>query len=345
MSPSIDIPRMTEFQSFIQEGLGNKDISIEPIAGDVSLRKYYRVHDKDKSWVLMEWDPVEDLENFPFLSIQKYLQQNNIHVPDVHHIDATKGLFLLEDLGDLTLERKFWEIYNPTNIAPYYRDAIDQICHVHRLVASESDKSSCTAYQIEFDQEKFVWEMNYTKKNLLEGLCQMQLTSEVAQSLEAEFNEISRRLIELPQVICHRDYHSRNLMLKKEKMYLIDFQDARLGPPQYDLVSLFHDSYVKTGIKTVHAYTDYYLQQMPDVLKEFSGREEFVHFFQLQTIQRCFKACGTFSYVYLKRDDHRYLRYLPRTIKKVRKALSDFNDFPTLTALMAQVKIPQETLL
>lgn len=345
MTPTFKIPKQSLFESFIEQSLSIKEFSIEPLAGDVSMRQYYRVHTEDQSWVLMDWEPVSNLESFPFLSIQKYLAEKYINVPEIYNINPKEGFFLIEDLGDLTLERKFWELYNPVNVMPYYHAAIDQLCKLHRLIFQGDPKDSCSAYSIQFDNEKFIWEMNYTRKNLLQGLSHIELTDNEEKQLQEEFKDISKQLTQLPQVICHRDYHSRNIMLKREKVYMIDFQDARLGPPQYDLVSLLHDSYIKTSIETVNSYIDYYLDKMPEVANQFSSKDEFVQFFELQTIQRCFKACGTFSFVYLDRGDQRYLRYLPRTIKKVKKALSKFNKYPLMAELMEKVKVPEEKSL
>src|SRR6185312_10810347 len=72
-----------------------------------------------------------------------------------------------------------------------------------------------------------------------------------AKILQDEFQRICKTLDEQPKFVCHRDYHSRNLMLKLGRIYVIDFQDARLGPLQYDLVSLVHDSYVNLSSTSI----------------------------------------------------------------------------------------------
>lgn len=344
MAP-LKIKKFPHFESFLEDHIQSASPIIEPIAGDVSQRKYYRVHDGERSYVIMEWEPFSDPEEFPFFSIQQYFEKNNIDVPRVHHYDAQRGLFLLEDLGDLTLERKFWELYNPENIRPYYELAVDHLSRLHRLISTEKDLSSCSAYNVAFDVDKFVWEMNYSLTHFVKGLCKVSLNDKTEALLQKDFLHLANKLVSMPQVLCHRDYHSRNLMLKKEKLYVIDFQDARTGPAAYDLVSLLHDSYIKTSKDIVSSYIDYYLKITPEVMSQYGSREAFDKDFELQAIQRCFKACGTFGAVYFQREDLRYLRYLPRTLKKVKKALSYFpNELNELRQIVHDVELPMDLI-
>ena len=99
-------------------------------------------------------------------------------------------------------------------------------------------------YTIAFDVEKLTWELNFFVRHFLEAYRGVQLTDDERTALAAEWATIVEELAAEPRVLCHRDYHSRNLMLRDGRLYLIDFQDARLGPNTYDLVSLLRDSYV-----------------------------------------------------------------------------------------------------
>ena len=129
----------------------------------------------------------------------------------------------------------------------------------------------------------------------------------------------SRELVETlaaePRVLCHRDYHSRNLMLHDERLYIIDFQDARMGPDTYDLVSLLRDSYVDLPEQTVDELIAYFL-----ALKGQTGRadEAFRRRFDLMALQRNLKALGTFGYQTTARRNPVYIQYIPRTLRYVR---------------------------
>jgi N-acetylmuramate 1-kinase len=329
------------FTEFITKNLKIENFSVLPLAGDASSRRYYRVVKNNQSWVLMEWDAFQNPENFPFISIQKHLHVHQINVPEIIAFDEKQGLFLLEDLGDLTLERRFWEFLKQDKVLPFYQVTLDFLVKLHKLYLDPKNRHLCTAYQVQFDVEKFTWELNYTFKNLFTQLCPHQLSETQVAELQNEFSSLARTLAEAPQVLCHRDFHSRNIMIKGDKIYFIDFQDARLGPPQYDLVSLVHDSYVKLNPENIKSLIQYYLKHFPEVLTLYKNETEFMKYFHLQTLQRCFKASGTFAAILNQRNDGRYLKYLPHTIDKVRQALQHTPQFKNIKLLVDQLKLPQ----
>ena len=336
---SAEYPKV--FDELIQKNLSITDYSIVPLAGDASSRRYYRVVKGNQSWVLMEWTAFQNPDDFPFISIQRHLHNSQIGVPAIIGMDEQKGLFLLEDLGDLTLERRFWEFSKQDSIMPFYRVTLDLLVKLHRQSLDKTQWSRCTAYGVQFDTEKFTWELNYTFKNLFSLLCPHQLSEKEQLALQKEFGFLAQTLADAPQVLCHRDFHSRNIMIKGDRIYFIDFQDARLGPAQYDLVSLVHDSYVTLDDEHIESLINYYLSIFPEALVQFKTRENFMHYFYLQMLQRCFKACGTFAAILNQREDRRYLKYLPHTLSKVKTALSKTTDFPVMKKLVDQLQLPQ----
>ena len=120
-------------------------------------------------------------------------------------------------------------------------------------------------------------------------------------------------------------------MLKRGQARIIDFQDARLGPVQYDLVSLLKDSYVSLSSELSANLLDYYLQKRSELEKPLSlprlNLEEFMEVFELQSIQRCFKACGSFASFYNNRGDTRYLKYINRTLQTVKQSCEHFPEY------------------
>lgn len=306
---------------FLTQSLNTSAYKVYSLAGDASDRRYYRVVQENQSWVLMRWEPFNPKE-YPFLSVLNHFAKNKVHVPHVINMDPAQGLVLLEDLGDLTLERKFWESQNEDAALDFYKMAIDEIVKIHH--PATLDKSDCTAFNIQFDTEKLLWEMNYGKENLLSGVLQFQFSEQANKELTGVFTDICSRLDKEPKRIAHRDYHSRNLMIKLDEMRVIDFQDARMGSVQYDLVSLLRDSYVNMtdGMASI-LIGDYLEKSKPYLPKDFS-RDHFDEIYEIQTIQRCFKACGSFSSFMNLRDDRRYLKYISETLKRVMKSLVEF---------------------
>jgi hypothetical protein len=279
----------------------------------------------------MKWDPFAP-EDYPFLSVLRHFAHNGVHVPKVVGMSPTEGLVLLEDLGDLTLERRFWENQNQENIVFFYKMALDEIVKIHGK--SSQDKSDCTAFKIQFDTEKLLWELNYGKDNLILGVLKADLSAKVQESLQMIFLDICQTLHKEPKVICHRDYHSRNLMIKLDKMFVIDFQDARMGPIQYDLVSLFKDSYVDLQEDTISTLMDYYLSNAKPFLPKGFSKEHFDRIYEIQSLQRCFKACGSFASFYHQRGDKRYLKYLTPTLKRVLKVLNQFPQYKLFSDIL-----------
>lgn len=330
------------FDAFIRSSLGHSSFEAFPLAGDASARRYYRVVAGEESWVLMVWEPFKNDGNYPFLSVREHFEKHGVQVPRVAGLAPEQGLVLLEDLGDLTLERKFWENQSHQTSLPFYRLTIDELIKMH--YPSTFDRTDCTAFKMEFDVEKLMWEMNYGRDHLLVGLCGAKLSEPEKRELESVFTKICTTLHAEPKFIAHRDYHSRNVMLKHGKARIIDFQDARLGSVQYDLVSLLRDSYVNMDEIMARELIGYYL----DRRREFAGTldsrhslqdpsiERFMSIYEVQTIQRCFKACGSFSSFYNLRGDKRYLKYVSSTLQTVKKALTYFDEYkPFLSILEA----------
>lgn len=321
------------FDPFIRKSLGRDQFEIFQLAGDASARRYYRVVAGEDSWVLMVWEPFKNDGNYPFLSVLEHFAKHGVAVPRVGGLSPEEGLVLLEDLGDLTLERKFWENQSQQQAVPFYRQTIDELIKMH--YPATFDRNNCTAFKLEFDVEKLLWEMNYGREHLLVGLCGAKLSDADKRELDTVFTKICTTLHEEPKFIAHRDYHSRNVMIKHGKARIIDFQDARLGSVQYDLVSLLRDSYVNMDEPMSRELIGYYLDRRREFAKTLDSRhsledpslERFMRIYEVQTIQRCFKACGSFASFYNTRSDTRYLKYIASTLQTVKKALSPFDEY------------------
>jgi aminoglycoside/choline kinase family phosphotransferase len=319
---------MSLVEDFVHEVYASNNLEIIPLAGDASARRYYRIVNGDESAVLMHWEPFKDISSYPFLSVHKHFGQHGILVPKVLSVDPARGMVLLEDLGDLTLERKFWENQNQELALPYYKQAIDELIKIH-YPATDDKTDECTAFKIEFDVEKLLWELNYGREHLIEKLTKQPLSTEVRKELEKEFIDICRILHSEPKHICHRDYHSRNIMILRGRTRIIDFQDARLGPIQYDLVSLVYDSYVDINEALKGEILSYYLNKAKNYQSTPISQKHFDDIFKIQTVQRCFKACGSFASFYNAREDKRYLKYIKHTIQRVHSTLSGLGSFTT----------------
>lgn len=321
----------SQIKNWIAENIKTTEFSITQLAGDASARRYYRIFQDDKTWVLMSWEPF-DKNNYPFLSVQRQFESNSVHVPEVIAVGEHLGVLLLEDLGDLTLERKFWENARQEASEEFYIKTLNELIKIHDSVSASSVRS--TANTTVFDTAKFMWEMNYAKENLLLGLLKLKLSESTLAELDKAFFSFCSKLDAQPKVVCHRDFHSRNLMVKRNKIYVIDFQDARMGPRQYDLVSLFKDSYVDMNDDYSGQLMNYYLQNSKIRQSAQFSQEEFSTLYEVQSLQRCFKACGSFASFMNLRGDKRYLKYLTPTLKRVMKALGHFPEYSVISNIL-----------
>lgn len=318
-----------ELRSYIQEILGSKltngELNVVPLAGDASSRRYSRLLSGLKSWVLMEWEPFES-ENYPLLSVQTHFKKNHILVPEVVSYSERLGVIIYEDLGDVTLEQEFYKTRNPYSALGYYRMAMDELLKIH-LMASK-DTSSCVAFNVAFDIEKLSWEMDWTLKNFLVGVLNFNNRSD---ELEKEFKKLSTLLDVKEKYIQHRDYHSRNLMVYQNKLRVIDFQDARMGLVQYDLVSLLRDAYVPVPQALETELLGYYLSRAKEDFAHSWSSSEFEYLYEVQSIQRLFKAVGSFASFWVMRKDRRYLKYIPATMQRVKVGLEKLSEFKVLS--------------
>lgn len=327
-------PISLAIESWIQQQAQIKDeFSIYQLAGDASARKYYRVISGEKTWILMFWEPFQEAQ-YPFLSVQRHFKLAKVNVPAIVAVNGDLGVLLQEDLGDLTLERKYLENTNEKFSKAFYQQSIEEIIKIHDGATVLKNKT--TANENMFDTAKFMWEMNYAKEHLLTGILGYKMSDTKAAALNGVFTHFCERLHQEPKVICHRDYHSRNIMIKLGQAYVIDFQDARLGPVQYDLVSLLKDSYVDLSDAYAHSLMNFYFENSNLKKSKNFSLEKFNLIYELQSVQRCFKACGSFASFMNTRKDRRYLKYLPNTIKKVARSLSHFPEYQILMEILIE---------
>jgi aminoglycoside/choline kinase family phosphotransferase len=313
-----------------ETGLGDRRARVVPLTGDASDRKYFRVIQPDApSHVIALYAAPFDFAVLPFANVATLLQQVPLPVPGIlSHSDAL-GIVAQVDLGDVTLQAHLGAA-PPGEHAALYRRAVALIERLQRRGgALASDRY--LPYSVAFDVEKLTWELDFFVKHFVEGYRGIVLTPGVRAALAREWSAIVSELAAEPRVLCHRDYHSRNLMLHDGSLYIIDFQDARMGPDTYDLASLLRDSYVDITDRDLDELIAYFLA--------LSGRsaeaDEYRRRFDLMALQRNLKALGTFGYQTITRRNPVYIQYMPRTLRYVRTNLEKYARFAELRTLLA----------
>ncbi len=319
--------------------------SIEKMPGDASTRRYYRVKTREggssgRTLVVMAMEPFQDKGGgIPFLAIQKHLHRHGVDVPEVLDFDARQGFILLEDLGDVTLLRSLQDVSDRAQERAFFEKAIDAVVNLHVAAgpasADEAERAAIDGFKLRFDEEKLLWEVNFTIEHFYEKHLQRTISAEDQKIMGEGFKKICAELAAEPVVFTHRDYHSRNIMVTPSGRYvMIDFQDARMGPPQYDLASLLRDSYYQLDEAQIQGLTRYYLDRMAKRGAPIRDEDRFYRLFDLMAVQRNFKAIGSFASFLNRRGNPAYLKFIGNTFENIRRNLLKYPEFSRLREVL-----------
>ena len=326
-------PRIT---AYLEEQRFTRDVQrIVALTGDASDRRYFRVHFAARPSIVLALHagPI-DVDALPFVSVARLLRAIPLPVPEILHWSNELGVLGLEDLGDVTLQAHLG-VTSRTQHAALYRQAVEFVAVLQRRGAVLASPEY-PPYAIAFDVEKLTWELEFFAKHYLGAYRGLALSPAERDALQGEWAQIAGELAEEPRVLCHRDYHSRNLMWHGESLYIIDFQDARMGPDTYDLVSLLRDSYVDLPPSQVDELIAYFLAltRRPQ-RRDADEQREFQRRFDLMALQRNLKALGTFGYQTTTRGNPVYIQYMPRTLSYVNGTLGRYPRFGRLQEVLA----------
>ena len=310
-------------------GLASRGPKIVPLTGDASDRRYYRIllGDGESIVIALHAGPIE-CATLPFANVRELFAAVPLPVPAILGHSDREGIVALEDLGDVTLQAHLGAA-PPVEHAALYREAVAFVELLQRRGRELAD-DRYLPYRIAFDVEKLTWELGFFTRHFVEGYRGVALSPAEREALGGEWRTLVEELAAEPRVLCHRDYHSRNLMLHGGRLHIIDFQDARMGPDTYDLVSLLRDSYVDLTDRELDELIAYFL-----ALKGQTEPAEFRRRFDLMALQRNLKALGTFGYQTITRGNAVYIQYMPRTLRYAKTHLEKYARFGRLREILA----------
>ena len=305
---------------------------ITKLAGDASTRAYYRARFPDsRSVILMVSENPALHEEEAFLEVQHFLETLGLAVPGVLAHIADDGIIVLEDLGDDLLEVVVRNA-PAERIRDLYYEATDILLRMRRATFTAS--KDCRPFHLAFDQQKLMQEMSFFVRHYIGSLRKARPSAAATSALERFFVKICEMLAAEPRIFTHRDYHSRNLMLHGGRLFMIDFQDARMGPAQYDLASLLRDSYVTLPEDLVDELLDYYAQETGKTGEV--ARDRFRYIFDVMSLQRNIKALGTFGYQIAVRGSTRYESSIPRTGRYIERNIARHEEFGEFRAVVEE---------
>ncbi len=320
--------------AFLHDYFGAAVLTIEPLLGDASTRMYFRIHRNGESFIAAVYGEPFDAKAFAYLDVTHLFQAAGIPVPQVLAVDGARGIVLQQDVGDCRLQDALAAQPEVTRQIDYDL-ALRLIIKIQKTTPAAQATNSC-AWRQAFDDEKLFWEMNYFFRNYVERYRQQRLSPEVEALTLGELFALAHRLAQTPRVVCHRDYHARNLMRHAGQLWVIDHQDARLGPATYDLASLAGDPYAALDTDFQAALKEQFwrLHTAAFGTEYYPSRAHFEREYQLMLVQRLLKAVGTYAYQFAVRNNPVYLSYIPIALKITADALAHIADLPWVTRLV-----------
>lgn len=312
------------------------------LKGDASNRSYYRIGSPPQSWVTMVMPPDAAKKSeeaskgdapteLPFVNVHRYLTKLGIRVPRILRYDEPAGVMVLEDLTDETFEQAILK----GDKARWYTKAVELLARLRARAEREVDLT-CLAFTRAFDVDLYDWELHHFREWGLEAWSGKKPTPEERAELDAIFQRIAKELAAAPRGFTHRDYQSRNLMVKDGELVVIDFQDALQGPRQYDLVALLRDSYVELERPFVDAMLDAYIVAFEKETQERIDPRPFKAFFDLLTVQRKLKDAGRFEFINRVKGNPGFLVSIPASLRYVKAALDVQPGLADLRRLVAK---------
>lgn len=293
-------------------------VSVNKLIGDASTRVFFRLTlPSGETSIAMCYPQATIPEAATFVEIQQYLLQLGLPVPAILSFSKESGVILLEDLGDRLLESVGREAESSTRLK-FYEEAVDIISRM--IIVTRDSPVKIPAHYLAFDFDKLSFEMDFFVKNFVKGLLRTDLSASAEKELRSSLYSICDFLSMEPQFFAHRDYHARNLMIHHEGLVMIDFQDARMGPVQYDLASLLRDSYVTLDENLTQNLLMRFYEDVKSLANESCDR--FLHVFDIMCLQRNIKALGTFGYQMNVVGSDRYSSSIFRAVQHIESNLS-----------------------
>ena len=316
--------RLREFVgAYIDDTYGDdKAFQWERLPGDGSKRSFYRLGNNQGSFIVMANPPVErnaERENISYLMIGKHLFSKGVPVARIYRYDLDHGWFIMEDLGQKKLQEV---VLSSRNSMDTYKRVIELLIRTQLEGREGFDPEWCyqTIRYDRFVMERF--ESDYFLTYFLKGF--LGLKRDLSE-LQCAFEHLaSQASLADSSFFLHRDFQSRNIIINRARVGLLDWQGGRLGPLQYDLASLLIDPYVGLKEGEQEVLYEYYLRLLEERLPGTSG--SFTRYYPYLAIQRNLQILGAFSYLGKMQGKNGFLCYIPGALESLEGLLRGLGD-------------------
>jgi aminoglycoside/choline kinase family phosphotransferase len=298
--------RQSEFEHWLKIQCQQPSIALRSLAKDASFRRYYAL-EHDPAWLAVDAPP-EHEKNHEFVAVAEAFARKGVRVPAIKAYDLDRGFLLVENLG----RDSYLQILkqDPSQADRLYKEAILKLVDI----ASVDD-----THLLHFDRSFLQAELDYFTEWFLEAYLGCKLSTADRALLDQTYETLILSATAQPQICIHRDYHSRNLIVREQdNPGVIDFQDAMLGPLSYDLVSLLRDAYIDWPREQVEAWAQFFYEAYRAAHPQYTQSwSSFLDDFNLMGVQRHLKAIFIFARKWLRDQDPGYLDDIPRTLNYI----------------------------
>ena len=321
---------ISRLNSFLSRISGVNPGNIKPLTPDASTREYFRIGWENSTAIACVYPEPLAWQEQSYLDVTNLFVAAGLPVAEIYEFSGEDGVIVHEDFGDQIL-RPVLDKVSERERDDWLNQAIVLIAEIQAATPLAEELGSIAA-RLAFDFSKLSWELDFFTTHYFETFRSEKLSGVDALNLKKELDEVARELETRISVLCHRDFHAANLMIDREnRLRIIDHQDARMGAASYDLVSLLLDRIDQPPTTAwITRKQQFFLNERNKLNLPKIDAAEFAAEFRLQTVQRCLKAIGTFSYQTAVRGKTGYAQFIAPMFAAVLQAAEELNRFPNL---------------
>ncbi|MEL6466336.1 MAG: phosphotransferase [Pseudomonadota bacterium] len=302
------------------------------IAGDASNRTYERLTLGGETRILMDAPPQKGEDVRPFLSVTQILRYAGLSAPKIYAEDVSRGFLLIEDLGDDLFARVI--AANPQLEQPLYKAAVDVLLHLHHSSAPNLVRFDAPAMS-KATGLVFDWYQRATSGSA---------NAAARDRFDAAFQSTLKPLDAVRPVLIQRDYHAENLIWLPDRqglmrVGLLDYQDAVLGHPAYDLVSILQDARRDVSPDLQRAMIDRH------IARSGADPDDFRNAYALLGLQRNLRILGVFTRLALDRGKPSYIDLIPRVWGHIETGLAQPAAAPIAPLILSELPAPTPAIL
>jgi len=327
------LPKLASSGVLTPPVLSGKPLSLLPLTGDAGSRQYFRVNTSPECLLVNAPKQAGKSESGAyFAELSNLLRQQGVPTPTVYACDPDNNYLLIESFGSTDL----LDVLSIESVEVYYPLAESTLIQLQQA-------TQLTNHLPIYDSALLSKEMALFSEWFVENMLGHILSPEERQMFDQLTVFLTQKAVEQPQVVVHRDYHSRNLMYRDSgELGVIDFQDAVVGPITYDIVSLLKDCYARWPTESVQRWAmDYMNMANKAGVMEDVSPQQFLQWFDLMGLQRHIKVLGIFSRLSLRDGKDRYLNDLPLVMRYTLEVAQKYPQTQAFAQWFEQVLLPK----